>query len=248
MSDADFQAVRRVVVALDARLGGRLLDLAADLAAGLEAELLGLFIEDPDLFQLAGLPFAHELRYPAVSEALDSARLARELRVCAARTRAALAVAADRRRLHWSFGVTRGRPVIAALEAAAAADVVLIGPAGAGPIGASSSLRLIYTGAPAARRALVLALRLARVQSVALRVAILGADGLAEQLLAQATAAGVAVRSTTLPAEPGAVAQWLQQGGGTVLVPGALGTGLEEEAEDIRRLPALAGGAVVVVF
>ncbi len=65
MTDPEARApIRRILVALDAS-GASLaaLDAAARLAATLEAELLGLFVEDEDLLRLAGLPCAREVGF-----------------------------------------------------------------------------------------------------------------------------------------------------------------------------------------
>ena len=66
--------IRRILVALDAsRHSLAALEAAAELAARLKAELVGLFVEDIDLLRLAGLPFAREIRYPsAIIQQLDS--------------------------------------------------------------------------------------------------------------------------------------------------------------------------------
>ena len=54
--------LRRIVVGLDAGPRDRAaLEAAAQLAARMQAELVGLFVEDIDLLHLAGLPFAREV-------------------------------------------------------------------------------------------------------------------------------------------------------------------------------------------
>ena len=87
------QTIRRILVALDASHHSlAALDAAAELAASLEAELQGLFVEDANLLRLAGLPVARVVRYPFATPARpDPVRMERELRVQAAQARQALA-------------------------------------------------------------------------------------------------------------------------------------------------------------
>ena len=77
---------RRILVALDAsRESDAALAAAAELAQQLDAELMGLFIEDIDLLNLAALPFSREVAVLSLSgRGLDPERVARELRSKAA--------------------------------------------------------------------------------------------------------------------------------------------------------------------
>jgi nucleotide-binding universal stress UspA family protein len=122
-------AIRRILVALDAS-GHSLAALAAaaELAGALQAELLGLFVEDINLLRLAGLPFAQEIYYPAaVARQMDQSRLEQELRVQAAQARRALAQAAEKAHLVWSFKVVRGQVAAELLTAASEADLLSLG-------------------------------------------------------------------------------------------------------------------------
>ena len=57
-------AIRRILVALDASTHSlAALETAAGLAARLEAELVGLFVEDINLLRAAELPFARETSF-----------------------------------------------------------------------------------------------------------------------------------------------------------------------------------------
>jgi nucleotide-binding universal stress UspA family protein len=128
--DAGF-VVRRILVALDASTHSlAALSAAVELAAAMEAELEGLFVEDVNLLRLAGLPFAREVRHTASLEALDSPRMERALKAQAAQARDALAVAAGRAQVHWSFRVVRGQVAQEVLAAAAQADLVTLGKQG----------------------------------------------------------------------------------------------------------------------
>ena len=59
-------SVRRIVVAMDMP-GAIAVTTAVELARTLEAELLGLFVEDVQLFDLAALPFAGEVGFPSAT-------------------------------------------------------------------------------------------------------------------------------------------------------------------------------------
>ncbi len=123
--------VRRILVALDASTHSlAALAAAADLAAAMEAELEGLFVEDINLVRLAGLPFAREVRHTASLEALDSLTMERALKAQAAQARQALAAAAGRAQVHWSFRVVRGHVAQEVLAAASQVDLVTLGKQG----------------------------------------------------------------------------------------------------------------------
>jgi nucleotide-binding universal stress UspA family protein len=121
--------IRRILVALDASTHSlAALEAAADLAAALEAELLGLFVEDENLLHLAGLPFAQEVHAPwAASRQMSSDRMEKELRLQASQARRALQTAAERVQARWSFRTVRGQVTPAVLAAALEADLVAMG-------------------------------------------------------------------------------------------------------------------------
>ncbi|MGD8821809.1 MAG: universal stress protein, partial [Anaerolineales bacterium] len=57
--------VERILVAVDASSHSRAaLEAAAELAASLEVELVGIFVEDINLMRLAELPIAVEIETP----------------------------------------------------------------------------------------------------------------------------------------------------------------------------------------
>src|SRR5512138_1721264 len=100
---------RRILVGADASPASlAAAAAAAELAARLGAELLGLFVEDEDLLRLAALPFAGVLRVPSgTHEPLDLPRAEAELRAVGAHAREALARAAGTR-LTFEFTLRRG--------------------------------------------------------------------------------------------------------------------------------------------
>lgn len=128
-TNAPHRFIRRILVALDGSPHSHAaLEAAASLAHLLDAELLGVFVEDINLIRLAQLPFATEVRRHAARPArLDITRMQRELRLQADRARDALRASARRYQLACSFRVTRG-PVSAELLAASfEADLLALG-------------------------------------------------------------------------------------------------------------------------
>lgn len=120
--------VRRVIVGLDPLQQSRaLLEAAAELAGEMQAELLGLFIENQDLLHFAGLPFAREVGFEsATRRALDVGSMERTLRALAKEARQALEAAVGPTRVQWSFRVVRGAPAAELLAAAEESDLVIV--------------------------------------------------------------------------------------------------------------------------
>lgn len=120
--------LRRLVLALDSsRDDRRHLAAAAGLAARMQLELSGLFVEDSALHRLAGLPFAVEVSVlSAQSRRFAANQLQRSLRIRAARLELALSNAAHAAGVRWSFHALRGRPVDDVLAAATERDLVLL--------------------------------------------------------------------------------------------------------------------------
>ncbi len=103
-------SIRRILVALDtAEPGATALEEAARLAAGLEAELVGLFIEDVELLRAAALPITRIVpRQARTLATLDPASMRRAYRIWSAEARRNLETAAAHWRIKWSFQVERG--------------------------------------------------------------------------------------------------------------------------------------------
>lgn len=103
--------IRRIVVGLDPRHRAEF-DSAARFAAQLQAELLGLFVEDEDLLRFAGLPFAREIGFPSgLSRGIDRSSVERFFRLKAEALKRQCAQASLTRSVNWSFRVSRGTPV-----------------------------------------------------------------------------------------------------------------------------------------
>lgn len=157
------------------------LDEAGALAQILHAELAALFVEEVELVRLADLPFSREIGVATGSVLeFDPDAIARRHRQQAAAIRAHVASTARTLELAWSFDITSGSLLEAALEFLADPDLLMLEPApsavqhalgrtmmrparpGARP-GAViiTDVAVLYDASPAADRALEMGLRLA---------------------------------------------------------------------------------------
>jgi nucleotide-binding universal stress UspA family protein len=195
-------AMRHILVALDASPHSlAALEAAAELAAGLKAELLGLFVEDINLLRVAELPFAQEMGvFSTTWHQLDTLEVEQELRAQASRARRALAAMAGRAQVPWSFRVVRGVIASELLTAASEADLVILGKMGWSLTGRrhlgstaravlsqatcltlilqqgahlSLPILVVYDGSALAQKALAAAIRLVRGKNGYLTVLIL---------------------------------------------------------------------------
>jgi len=139
--------VRRVVVALEpVPCSAALLEAAVEVAGRLEAELVGLFVENVELLHLAGLPFAHEVGCSsATRRPLDVAAMERALRAAADEAQRRVAAAAARAPVRWSFRVTRGAFAAELMAAAETQDLVVAGRARPTAL---PGVRVVQAGAP----------------------------------------------------------------------------------------------------
>jgi nucleotide-binding universal stress UspA family protein len=119
----------RIWVALDqSPRSAAALDAAAGLAAELDAELAGLFVEDINLQRLIGLPFAREFSLlSGGARPLTLGEMERAWRRDAEALQQLLSDAAARQRLRWSFRVARGRLAAEVDTLAQALDLVVLG-------------------------------------------------------------------------------------------------------------------------
>ncbi|MBK8049475.1 MAG: universal stress protein [Anaerolineales bacterium] len=186
-----------ILVALDASAHSEAaLAAAVELAAAMQMELRGLFVEDINLLHLCGLPFGLEIgSFTAKAQRLERVNVEREFRVQAAHLRKIMADVAGQRRINWSFEVVRGAVTAQVLAAATSATMVSIGRVGRSPVKAiGSTVRavmqhtqqpvviqtanrrlggpytIVYTGSAAARNALALAANLASHEATALGI------------------------------------------------------------------------------
>ena len=109
------QLIKRVVVSLDAvSEADPAIDTAARLAARWRVPLHGVFIEDEELIEFAGLPFARQVTLAGL-EPLTKDHIEDHFRAFAERLQRQLAAAAARHGVEWSFEVVRGPLAAAAL-------------------------------------------------------------------------------------------------------------------------------------
>ena len=218
--------IRRILLALDTSDSGlAALETAVVLASRMEAELLGLFVEDINLLRFAALPFAREVSYfSARTRRLDSGEMERALRAQASRAEAALIEAAERQRVRCTFHVVRGEITTQLLAAAHDIDLVALGmprrqfrriSATVREIvnAAQSSVLLlppadqirtpivvVYDGSPASARALSVARHLSQKQDNSLTVLTTGkGEDQKAQIEEQLEGSGLAVRYRLLP-------------------------------------------------
>lgn len=144
--------VRRILVALDASPhSAAALEAAAELASRLQAEVLGVYVEDVNLLRLAELPFTEEVCLPTTARRhLGIREIERQFRAQAVRMRRTLARHAERAHVRWSFQVTRGVISTELLTAAGEVDLITLGRAGRsfGESGLGSTARVVCAEAP----------------------------------------------------------------------------------------------------
>ena len=202
---------RRVLVALDCSPSSlAALEAAANVAAAVDAELLGLFVEDVELLHSAEHPMARQVTsFSGALQPLDADQMRLQLRTLAARARAALADAGRRSGVRCSFQVRQGTVAAVLLEEISEADVVSLGRVGWSAVGKDrlgttarrllasapasallarrgrvlgSSIWALFDGSPQARRALAAAAGLCGDRS--LDVVVIGPDEAARERLA----------------------------------------------------------------
>ena len=120
---------RRIIVAIDESAASHAaLESAARLAAEISAEILGIFIEDVDMFLAAGVPGSSVVHYHDESALpLDESGLARSLRARARQLRGEVARMAELYRIPWSFETVRGRVSEEILRLAGSSEMIAIG-------------------------------------------------------------------------------------------------------------------------
>jgi nucleotide-binding universal stress UspA family protein len=144
------ETIRRILVALDASSHSlAALQAAADLAARLDAEIQGLYVEDIRLLRLSDHPLARELNfYTPNARIFDRQSAELQLRTQARQARRAMERLADRIQLRWSFRVVQGSVPIEVLNAAEESDLVVMGKVGwSGRRRLGSTTRLVLTEA-----------------------------------------------------------------------------------------------------
>lgn len=186
------------------------------------AEVVGVFVEDVDVFRVAEIPYTREVyRLTSTARNLSTSDLEREVRVQAVRAESALRAIAEEAGVRWSFRTLRARLHSALREAAREVDWLVIGaaqtvvnalpdathrrrePASGAPIavlfdGSENSLRAIRAGAELAstsgRKLAVLLAPRADEESEAIKLArdALGSRPVTYRLVTDPTPEGIA--------------------------------------------------------
>lgn len=202
----------RVLVALDSSPHSlAALRAGARLAALLQAELHGIFIEDDRLLRLCNSPFSREISVlTATVRPLESPNMERSLRVMAAELRQQLAYAAAETQVHWSFHVRRGTIEQELLREAQDVLMLTLGRANRftrSRLGTTArrlagkalrplllleqkqelrdTLTLVYTGSASSQRALQLAAQLSNLTAHPLTVLLVTTADRADDLIGE---------------------------------------------------------------
>ena len=140
--------VRRIVVRLDPAPRSRsVLDAAAALAAVLEAELVGLFVENVNLLHFAGLPFAREIGFvSATHRTLDVAGMERALRTRAKQARDLMTLVGQLSGVPCSFRVAAAADVTTFPALVGEADLLIAHPMHASEFGRTPAARILRAG------------------------------------------------------------------------------------------------------
>lgn len=177
------------------------LELLSLLVAETPAEILGLFLEDPELLALAELPVAREFCQLTHSERrLEAADIERQLRIQARAAEQALAGLAGASGFNWSFRTVRGSLAGLLADALHEMDLLLLSASRSiQPLPAKSALSrpvrrpvaVIFDGSEAAERALTVACRIASAGKQPLSI-LLAATGAGDPEALHARAAELA--------------------------------------------------------
>ena len=161
--------IRRIVVAIESPSEVAALEEAASLAARLDAELEGVFVQDIDLVHLAGLPVGREVQF-LTGESRDFTTDALEIETRAQEfaARRAVAEAAARARVTYAFRTARGRVDVEVLNAAGKGDLLILGAGNRSPWGSARLGRTARAAAERAPRSVLISKRGVRSGSVPL--------------------------------------------------------------------------------
>lgn len=118
---------RRIVVGLDTSFMAReALALAARVAASVDADLNGIFVEDENLLALSALPFAREITMAGAVTQMSETEMLRALQAQAQIARRILERAATEAHIGYHFAIARGHRLAALAHHASADDTLVI--------------------------------------------------------------------------------------------------------------------------
>lgn len=124
--------IQRILVAVDASpTSMAALQAAVDLARRIQAEVVGIFIEDIDLLRLGEFSFAQEIGlYTARPRRISRRHIQLQLRAQSMRVHFMLESLAEQARVRWTYRTVRGSTTTDLKEAAADADLIVLGRTG----------------------------------------------------------------------------------------------------------------------
>ena len=241
----DNPRIGRVLLALDiSRRSRTALETAAALAATLDFELAGLFVEDVNLLRVGGLPFTRELGFFSHDpRTIDLEEMEQALHREAEEAQQLIAETAARLQLRWSFHIARGQIADELFALAGDLDLVVLGkcarmgmrslgdfvaaalPGEIRAVRESRPVVAVYDGSACAHRILELAQRLALAGSLELKVLVAASTDAefsrraskAKVLLTRAGIVSPVCRRIT-PGATGELATAVRQEGAGVLV------------------------------
>ncbi len=129
---------------------------ATTLAAAIKAEILGLFVQEEAMFDLAGLPFARVSKFGSTKTTPLTARLmAAAMTRSAEMCRRALSAHADKAQIRWSFSIEQGELPLTLKGNVVAGDFLVLSGIGRG-LGAAQLIDELRT-VPSEIRGIVIA-------------------------------------------------------------------------------------------
>lgn len=177
LSDSDDKQ-QTVMLAVDvSNYSVTTVNLAVEMAASVQTSLLGVFIEDEDLLQVAGLPCTREITLPTTRERPTSIdQMQRSLRSLARQFKQTLQREAQASQITWHFDTVRGRMRDIGLKSRRDATYTILGQRVSHRLQSSRQvpknrkILLILDDSPRQKLALAVVLRRFRHQKIELTV------------------------------------------------------------------------------
>ena len=169
---------KRLVLGMQPRVRDHTMQLAVDLAQLLNLDLLGVFLEDTSLHNLANIPFARELRSLGGGwHPIDVSELSHDLELAARSAEKTFSEVAKRLPTEWRFEVAKG-PMAATIAAISqTSDIVMIGePMSAAERVSQQFSWLIQAAFRSAAAVMIVPTQIARVQGPIVAVAAVADD------------------------------------------------------------------------
>jgi hypothetical protein len=174
----ELHSFKRLVLGLQPRAPDHTMQLAVELAQLLNLDLLGVFLEDTSLHDLANIPFARELRPLGGGwHPIDIRQLSHDLELAARSAEKMFAEAAKHLPTQWRFEIARG-PMAATIAAVSQiSDIVVIGePVSAAERGTQQFSWLIQAAFRSAAAVMVVPSQIGRVRGPIVAVAAVPDD------------------------------------------------------------------------